>query len=50
MSTRSVAPPRVEPETVGARIASVEVRRYAVALDPPFRAAWDPTPRCSSAC
>jgi D-galactarolactone cycloisomerase len=32
---------------VTARIASVEVRRYAVALDPPFRAAWDPTPRAT---
>jgi D-galactarolactone cycloisomerase len=27
------------------RIASVEVRRYGVALDPPFHAAWDPVPR-----
>jgi D-galactarolactone cycloisomerase len=27
------------------RIAEVEVRRYAVDLDPPFRAAWDPEPR-----
>jgi L-alanine-DL-glutamate epimerase-like enolase superfamily enzyme len=27
------------------RIASVQVRRYAVKLDPPFRAAWDPVPR-----
>jgi D-galactarolactone cycloisomerase len=27
------------------RIASIEVRRYAVTLDPPFRAAWDPVPR-----
>ena len=27
------------------RIASVEVRRYAFPLDPPFRAAWDPVPR-----
>ena len=27
------------------RIASVEVRRYARPLDPPFRAAWDPVPR-----
>ena len=27
------------------RIASVEVRRYALPLDPPFRAAWDPVPR-----
>ena len=27
------------------RIAAVEVRRYAVDLDPPFDAAWDPVPR-----
>jgi L-alanine-DL-glutamate epimerase-like enolase superfamily enzyme len=27
------------------RIASVETRRYRVAFDPPFRAAWDPVPR-----
>ena len=27
------------------RIAAVEVRRYGVALEPPFRAAWDPVPR-----
>jgi len=30
------------------RIASVEVRRYGVPLDPPFRAAWDPEPRTRS--
>src|SRR4051812_40235631 len=30
------------------RIASVEVRRYSVSLDPPFRAAWDPVPRTRS--
>jgi D-galactarolactone cycloisomerase len=30
------------------RIESVEVRRYGVALDPPFRAAWDPVPRVRS--
>jgi len=30
------------------RIASVEVRRYGVALDPPFHAAWDPVPRARS--
>jgi len=30
------------------RIASVEVRRYGVALDPPFHAAWDPEPRTRS--
>jgi L-alanine-DL-glutamate epimerase-like enolase superfamily enzyme len=29
----------------GARIASLEVRRYGIELDPPFRAAWDPEPR-----
>jgi D-galactarolactone cycloisomerase len=27
------------------RIAAVEVRRYALELDPPFTAAWDPVPR-----
>jgi L-alanine-DL-glutamate epimerase-like enolase superfamily enzyme len=27
------------------RIAAIEVRRYLVPLDPPFRAAWDPVPR-----
>ena len=27
------------------RIERIEVRRYAVPLDPPFRAAWDPVPR-----
>jgi L-alanine-DL-glutamate epimerase-like enolase superfamily enzyme len=27
------------------RIESVETRRYRVAFDPPFRAAWDPVPR-----
>ena len=27
------------------RIASIETRRYRVAFDPPFRAAWDPVPR-----
>lgn len=27
------------------KIASVETRRYAFALDPPFAAAWDPEPR-----
>jgi D-galactarolactone cycloisomerase len=27
------------------RIAGVEVRHYALPLDPPFRAAWDPVPR-----
>jgi len=46
MSARAVAPATV-PEAVEARIADVEVRRYAVDLDPPFRAAWDPTPRAT---
>jgi D-galactarolactone cycloisomerase len=27
------------------RISSIETRRYSLPLDPPFRAAWDPTPR-----
>ncbi|MET0817986.1 MAG: enolase C-terminal domain-like protein [Solirubrobacteraceae bacterium] len=27
------------------QIASLEVRRYGLDLDPPFRAAWDPEPR-----
>jgi D-galactarolactone cycloisomerase len=27
------------------RIMGIEVRRYSVPLDPPFRAAWDPVPR-----
>src|SRR5215207_6114001 len=27
------------------RISAVEVRRYAIDLDPPFEAAWDPVPR-----
>ncbi len=27
------------------RIADLEVRRYALPLDPPFHAAWDPVPR-----
>jgi len=30
------------------RIASLEVRRYGVDLDPPFVAAWDPVPRSRS--
>ena len=41
---RPAAGPR---QAVEARIAGVEVRRYAVDLDPPFRAAWDPTPRAT---
>ena len=28
-----------------ARITAVETRRYRYALEPPFRAAWDPIPR-----
>jgi D-galactarolactone cycloisomerase len=31
------------------QIAAVEVRRYAVELDPPFRAAWDPVDRATIA-
>jgi L-alanine-DL-glutamate epimerase-like enolase superfamily enzyme len=27
------------------RIAAIELRRYALPLDPPFAAAWDPVPR-----
>jgi D-galactarolactone cycloisomerase len=34
-------------EPVASRIAAVEVRHYEKALDPPFRAAWDPTPRAT---
>jgi D-galactarolactone cycloisomerase len=29
------------------RIRAIEVRRYRVALAPPFRAAWDPVPRAA---
>ena len=29
------------------RIAGLEVRRYALPLDPPFRASWDPVPRAA---
>jgi L-alanine-DL-glutamate epimerase-like enolase superfamily enzyme len=47
VSARTVAPPAVEAPPATSRIAGVEVRRYARALDPPFRAAWDPTPRAS---
>ena len=43
----SAVVPAAVPEAVEARIADVEVRRYAVDLDPPFRAAWDPTPRAT---
>jgi D-galactarolactone cycloisomerase len=44
---RAVAPPPAPTatEAVTSRIAGVELRRYAVELDPPFQAAWDPTPR-----
>ena len=28
-------------------IESIEVRRYRLPLDPPFRASWDPRPRTS---
>jgi D-galactarolactone cycloisomerase len=47
MSARAVVPAPVADGGVAARIADVEVRRYAVELDPPFRAAWDPTPRAT---
>ncbi|MBD0317792.1 MAG: mandelate racemase/muconate lactonizing enzyme family protein, partial [Thermoleophilia bacterium] len=30
------------------RITGVELRRYALPLDPPFPAAWDPAPRQSA--
>jgi L-alanine-DL-glutamate epimerase-like enolase superfamily enzyme len=43
--TRESMALEVEASAAGCRIASIEVRRYAVALDPPFRAAWDPVPR-----
>ena len=48
VSARAVVPPPVATGTV-VRPASpaIEVRRYAVDLDPPFRAAWDPTPRAT---
>ena len=47
MSARTAAPPPVTAPAAAARIAGVEVRRYAVVLDPPFRAAWDPVPRAT---
>jgi len=47
VSGRAVAPPPAATEATGSRIAGVEVRRYAVELDPPFQAAWDPTPRAT---
>jgi D-galactarolactone cycloisomerase len=34
-------------DPVASRIAAIEVRRYENVLDPPFRAAWDPTPRAT---
>jgi D-galactarolactone cycloisomerase len=49
MSARVPASAPAPAPGVTARIAGVEVRRYAVALDPPFRAAWDPTPRATTA-
>ena len=51
MSARAAAPaPVVAPAPAGAAapIAGVEVRRYAVELDPPFHAAWDPVPRATA--
>jgi L-alanine-DL-glutamate epimerase-like enolase superfamily enzyme len=47
VSARAVVPPPVATDTVVSRIAGIEVRRYARELDPPFRAAWDPTPRAT---
>jgi L-alanine-DL-glutamate epimerase-like enolase superfamily enzyme len=47
MTARAVAPPSGEIGAGTTRIAGVELRRYALALDPPFRAAWDPTPRAT---
>jgi D-galactarolactone cycloisomerase len=46
MSTPTVAAPQ-DAGAAACRIAGVEVRRYAIDLDPPFRAAWDPVPRAS---
>jgi L-alanine-DL-glutamate epimerase-like enolase superfamily enzyme len=46
MSTPTVAVPQ-DAGAAACRIAGVEVRRYAIALDPPFRAAWDPVPRAT---
>ena len=45
MSPSATAPARAATGTRATRIASVEVLRYALDLDPPFRAAWDPAPR-----
>jgi len=45
MSPSATAPARAATGTRAPRIASVEVLRYALDLDPPFRAAWDPAPR-----
>ena len=44
MSSRAAAP-AFEAGAADCRVAGVEVRRYEIALDPPFRAAWDPVPR-----
>ena len=41
-SSRAACPTTV-PDTL--RITGVETRTYRIALDPPFRAAWDPVPR-----
>src|SRR5262245_5247415 len=45
MSTRAPSPADARADAPSTHIAGVEVRRYALALDPPFRAAWDPVPR-----
>ena len=47
MTTRAPSPPSAVADAPTTRITGVEVRRYALALDPPFRAAWDPVPRDS---
>ena len=47
MKTRAPSPASVVADAPPTRIAGIEVRRYALALDPPFRAAWDPVPRDS---
>jgi D-galactarolactone cycloisomerase len=45
MSTSATAPAQAAAGVRATRIAGVEVLRYALDLDPPFRAAWDPEPR-----
>jgi D-galactarolactone cycloisomerase len=45
MSTSAAVPSPTAADARATRIAAVEVRRYALDLDPPFRAAWDPEPR-----